>query len=234
MTSANLYQWPAAATFGRVIPKSKFYEHGHVSAAVRERFVAEIERITWAYKLADDTLHLSGTVAVPEIQVFVINAKRDDVEDRVLQAIDKAVHFPIIFEVNRTSGSDAETRMCAAHKRLTIRQAQVGTYFTTEWLPAGAERTWLPQALDLPSLYEALMSPLLPLPARRGECLADAVARADGAQKLEREIGSLERRMRNERQFNRKVELRRQLLARTQALSALTGREQSSPGPGTG
>ena len=44
----------------------------------------------------------------------------------------------------------------------------------------------------------------------------------DQARKLEREIATLERRLRNEPQFNRKVELRRELRDRTATLAALT------------
>ena len=60
MTGRLLYQWPSTARFGRVVPKNKFYKHGNVTAAVREKFVAEVQRITWAYKLADTTINLQG------------------------------------------------------------------------------------------------------------------------------------------------------------------------------
>ena len=86
-----LYRWPEAAKFGRRVPKEKFYEHGTVSPAVREKFIAEVQRITWAYKLAETTINLPGTPAVPEIQVFTIDAKTDDVSEAVLGAIDKAL-----------------------------------------------------------------------------------------------------------------------------------------------
>ena len=77
--TGGLYRWPEAARFGRVVPKSKFYEQGTVPAAVREKFVSEVQRITWAYKLAENTINLPGTSAVPEIQVFQIDAKGRDV-----------------------------------------------------------------------------------------------------------------------------------------------------------
>ena len=70
-----LYRWPDSAKFGKTIPKTKFYEHASVSTAVRGRFVAEVDRITWAYKLAESTINLAGTTEVPEIQVLVIKAK---------------------------------------------------------------------------------------------------------------------------------------------------------------
>ena len=48
----TLYAWPKQAAFGRVVPKSKIYEHASVSAALKERFVQQVEQINWAYKLA--------------------------------------------------------------------------------------------------------------------------------------------------------------------------------------
>ncbi len=92
--SAPLFRWPAAAKFGRVVPKTKFYEHTTIAVTLREKFVAEVQRITWAYKLADDTIHLRGDDSVPEILVFTVEVKDDDVSDDVLTAIDRAVPSP--------------------------------------------------------------------------------------------------------------------------------------------
>jgi len=96
--TALLYRWPAGAQFGRVVPKNKFYERGQVTTAVKDKFVDEVQRITWAFKLAESTINLPGTKALPELQVFQVDAKSDDVSDGVLTAIDKAVKTPIIFE----------------------------------------------------------------------------------------------------------------------------------------
>ena len=222
MTGALLYRWPAAAKFGRVVPKTKFYERTTVSAKTRGKFVAEVQRITWAYKLADATIHLHGNAAVPEIQVFVIDAKDDDVSDDVFTAIDKAVQFPIIFELNRGSGAQARTRMVAAHKQLDGPKPRLSAYFSTVWQSADAPRVPLPLALDLPALYAGLLAPVLPIAARPGERLLETTARMEQARKVEREIAALERRLRTELQLNRKVELRRELRDRTAILTALT------------
>lgn len=226
--SPILYRWPAAARFGRVVPKSKFYEHGLVSKTGRERFVAEVQRITWAYKLADTTIHLRGDGAVPEIQVFEIDAKEGDVSDVVLAAIDKAVPQPIVFELNRTTSDAVEIRMAAAYKRLGGPKVRVGGYFATGWLPGDAPRGPLPPAIDLPSLYAGLLAPLLPVAPRPGEPLAQTTGRIDQAAKLEREVAVLERRLRAEPQLNRKVELRRQLQGRWVELTALTDADPST------
>lgn len=223
MTGSLLYRWPAAAKFGRVVPKTKFYEHTTVSTTTRRKFVADVQRITWAYKLADATIHLRGNAAVPEIQVFIIDAKDDDVSDEVLIAIDKAVRFPIIFELCRRTGDRTRTRMVAAHKQLGGPKPRVSDYFSTGWQSADAPRAPLPLALDLPALYAGLLAPILPIAARPGEPLSETTERMDRAREVERQIAALERRVRAEPQLNRKVELRRQLRDRTAILTALTG-----------
>jgi hypothetical protein len=223
-----LYRWPPAARFGRVVPKTKFYEHGRVSAAGRERFVAEVQRITWAYKLADTTIHLHGSDEVPEIEVFEIDAKGKAVSDAVLALIDKAVPLPIMFELNRKSGDGHETRMVAAYKRLGGPKARIGGYFGAGWQAGDSLRVPLPPALDLPGLYAGLLAPLLPVVPLPGEPLAQTTERVDQAAKLERQIAALEKRLRVELQLNRKVELRRQLQNQTGQLAALIDPESST------
>ena len=192
------------------VPKTKFYEHGSVRTALREKFVDDIQRITWAYKLADDTIRLRGTATVPEIQVFTIETKGADVSEEVLAAIDKTVHFPIIFEVASTQ----RVRMVAAQKTLNGKVPHIATYFTT----------------DLPSLYEALLGSLLPVPMRAGETVSEATDRLERARKLQREMVALEKKLRNEPQLNRKIDLRRQLKERETALVELTDTATSNRG----
>ena len=206
-----LYRWPEAAKFGRRVPKEKFYEHGTVSTAVREKFINEVQRITWAYKLAEATINLPGTSAVPEIQVFTIDAKTDDVSEGVLGAIDKAIPFPIIFEIARQRGEQPEARTVASHKQLGTGALKISAYYSTAWQPGGTRRQAMPTAITLPALYAALLQPLTPITARPGEEMSDVADRLAAVRKLEREVASLERKLRTEPQLNRKVELRRTL-----------------------
>lgn len=206
-----LYRWPAAAKFGRSVPKTKFYEHGTVSTALREKFVTEVQRITWAYKLAEATINLPGGTDVPEIQIFQLEAKGLDVSEPVLAAIDRGVRTPIIFEIASGEGGDLRIRMTAAHKQLCPGAPRLGAYYSTGWQSEGVERQPLPIATTLPSLYTTLLAPLTPVSPRPGEEVSDVVARLEVLRKLEREVASLQRKLRTEPQLNRKVELRRTL-----------------------
>ncbi|CCM64353.1 DUF4391 domain-containing protein [Candidatus Microthrix parvicella] len=228
MTDAKLFQWPSRARYGRVVPKNKFYEQG-VSPKVRGRFVSEVNRIRWAYKLAEETIQLSGNDSVPEIQVFEIETRCDDVSDDVLQALDTAVPYPVIIEISRRNRDQPQTRMTACYKDLGKTKPNLSGYFTSGWIAEPAERVPLPAALDLQSLFTGLVLPILPFPARHGESLSEATDRLDQAHKLQREISGLERKLRNEVQFNRKVQLRRQLHAQTAALNELVNSPLSKP-----
>ena len=220
--TAPLYRWPSTAKFGRVVPKTKFYEHASLGSTVKDRIVSDVRRITWAYKLAESTIHLPGTSEVSEIQVFEIVAKNDDVTESVLAAIDKAVRTPIIFEISRWEGADGTIRMAAAHKQVSSGAPKLGPYFSTEWKPASGERVSLPTAIDLTSMYTALLQPLSPVVSRAGENVSDVVGRLTNVRLIEREIAALERKLRNELQLNRKVELRRTLKTKQAALVDLT------------
>ncbi|WP_120339653.1 DUF4391 domain-containing protein [Cryobacterium soli] len=213
-----LYRWPAAAKFGGRVPKDKFYEYGNVSSAVREKFVSEVQRITWAYKLAESTINLHGSTSVPELQVFQIDTKIGDVADQVLSAIDRAIQYPIIFEITRATSGERQVRMVAAYKQLSAGALKLSAYYSTGWHPADAERQSLPAAISLPALYSAILVSLTPVTVRHDEEMPELANRLVTVRKLEREITVLERKLRTEPQLNRKIELRRALKTRQQEL----------------
>jgi hypothetical protein len=207
-----LYRWPSGAHVGRVVPKTKFYEHSNVTAKTRRKFIEEVQRITWTHKLAEPTVHLAAGEGVPEIQVFVVEAKDEDVSDGLLAAIDRAIPFPVVFEVAGQHGGDKRVRTVAAYKQLRrSRSPTITAHFCSRWYSAQAPRRPLPTSLDLAQLYERLLRPLLPVRTSDQESVAAAAERAAKARNVEHTLERLERRLRNEPQFNRKVELRHQV-----------------------
>lgn len=205
-----LFDFPPQAKVGRVLPKSKIYQHGRVSAALRERFVRQVEQITWQYKLAPETINLPARAGIEEIEIFDVALKTDALDEDVLRAIDRAIPLPIVFQLQHGQ----RTRMAAAYKRPSAAEAGkwvIADYFAGEWQPAAAERRALPMALDLHSLYEQLLRSLLPQAARPGESLAEQVERLTRLRSRQNEYSKIETRLHKEKQFNRKVALNAQL-----------------------
>nr|WP_289109398.1 DUF4391 domain-containing protein [uncultured Halomonas sp.] len=209
----TLYAWPKQAAFGRVVPKSKIYEHANVSTALKERFVQQVEQINWAYKLAPETVNLPATPAVTEIQVFCLSLKGDGLDQDVLKAIDRAIPFPLIFELVQ----GGRVKLVAAYKRPAQNPKSdadisiVGNYLETNWCPRDTPRQSLPVALDMNGLYEQLLLHMMPIPARSEESLADAVGRVEQLRARQREIDKVAARLKREKQFNRKVEMNAEL-----------------------
>jgi len=216
----SLIDWPTKAAFGRTLPKTKIYEHGAANTRLKDLFVKQVEQIVWAYKLAPETINLAARPGVPEIQVFSLHLKTQELHHDVLRCIDGAIPFPIIFELL----FEGRAQVITAYKRPNESDATrwvVSDYFSTAWLSADCERTAMPVALHMGGLYEQLLHRLLPLPPRPQETLADLVARVEQVRFKQRELDKTTVRLEKEKQFNRKVEINAAMRQLTNELQRL-------------
>lgn len=201
-----LVSYPAQAAFGRTLPKNKIYEHSGANTRLKDLFVKQVEQIVWQYKLAPETINLPARPGVPEIQIFSLQLKTPELHRDVLRCIDEVVQFPILFEL----AFAGRMQVVAAYKRPSEADATRWTlsdYFASDWLPADSARRTMPVALNLSGLYEQLLQPLIPMPARPQETLAELVARMGKVQATRREVDKTVARLEKEKQFNRKVEI---------------------------
>lgn len=223
--SSALFAYPKQAEFGRVLPKNKIYEYSGANTRLKDLFVEQVEQIVWRYKLAPETINLAAKPGVPEIQVFAIQLKTTELNRDVLRCIDRAIPFPIIFEVTQGQGAEASIQVVASYKRPSEADAAswvCSEYFESVWMPATSERAPLPLALDLGGLYEQALRPLVPIVARNHEPLREQVARAERVMNKKRDVAKAEARLAKEKQFNRKVEINttlRQLKTELEQLS---------------
>jgi hypothetical protein len=176
-----LINYPKQATFGRVLPKNKIYEHSGANTRLKDLFVEQVEQIVWQYKLAPETINLPARPGVPEVQVFRVILKTGELSADVLKCIDGAVQFPIVFELE--------------HEGKTV------------WMPANSPRVEMPVVLDLAGLYEALLQRLIPLAPRDQESFSALVERLERVRAKQREIEKVRAKLAKKKQFNRKVEI---------------------------
>lgn len=220
--SPALFAYPKQAEFNRVLPKSKIYEHARPSRSIKERFVAEVDQIVWKYKLAPETINLPARPGVPEIEIFAVSLRTGEISESVLRTIDKAIPYPIFFEVSHGE----RIKSIIAYKRPSDSDSAkwvIDAYFETSWLPAENGREPLPVALDLFSLYEQILRRHIVLPAMPGESLKAQVERMNAIRAKQAECRKLEVRLQQEIQFNRKVELNRELRTLKNELDSLSG-----------
>jgi hypothetical protein len=171
---------------------------------------ATASNATWAHKLAPETLNLPATPAVPEIQVFRVTLKGDALDDDILRAIDRAIPFPLMFEL--VAGDRVQP--AAAYKRPS--EAERGKWVLSdplrgEWSALDAPRAPLPVAVNMGALYDGMLSALMPVAPVPGEDVETRLARLAAIRAKEREIAQLQSRLKRESQFNIKVTLHGQL-----------------------
>lgn len=207
------YQFPANARFGRKLAKEKIYQYATPTRAVKQKFIQQIDRMIWQYKLASNTVNVPESKSIREIQVFDIWLKSgiDELDEALLRTIDKAVASPIYFRLFK----DDLCQFVMAYKRPNVARDQewvVDDYYASGWMsPEALNTAPIPVVLNLSKLYEQLIQNLTPLPPRQDEPLPTQLERLGDIRAKEKELAKLETRLRREKQFNRQVDINRQI-----------------------
>jgi hypothetical protein len=222
-----LYRYPATAKVDKVIAKNKFYQQGNATHRIERLFVEQVETIRWAYKLSSQTINLSDSDTVKEIQIFQIDSRVREFDTDICEFIDKAIPSPIIFEVHFSH----QVKVIATYKRVNQADSQkvvLGKYYSSDWLEVN-ERQDLPLVFSIADLYEWLierllavdlpkdldLSPIAPQAIAQAsvshDTIADKIAYAEKVALLNKQIGVLQKRIDKEKQFNRQVEMNLQL-----------------------
>ena len=171
---------------------------------MRELFVSEINEIVWKFKLSPDTINLPAKDWIEEIQVFEIELKTQELDESVLLAIDKAIHFPILYQLRFQD----QVKFVAGYKRpneADDSKLVMEAYFESPWQLEDAPRGPLPMVLDLAALYDDILRSMIPILRMSGESLRDQVSRVLEISAKERQCRELETNLTKEKQFNRKV-----------------------------
>ena len=155
-----LYQYPQSAIVDRPIPKKKLYEQGAANSKLKQKFIDEVAKITWAYKLSAGTLNIQTDTLFQEVQIFRIVARTADIDTKIIKYIDKLIPTPVIFEVVYND----KVQVVATYKRVSQADKSkivLNKYYSSEWL-ADDQREPLPFVLNLSDLYTHLIEQLLP------------------------------------------------------------------------
>ena len=203
--------FPKTTEFNRRIPKQKFYEHLEVTPALRKVFVEQIRTIYWRNKLATDTTNLAAGNTVTELEVFEIQLNQSTLDEAVLRQIDREIPYHILFVL--TYGDKAQAWIGYKEAAASGTAAfKVDRYYHTEWTTADKLSLRL-EGLNMDAVYEGLVRQIAgdTLTDIDGETLKEAVGRSKERVALEKKIAALEKKIRNEKQFNRQVEMNAEL-----------------------
>jgi hypothetical protein len=200
----SLFNLPKKTLVNKTIPKNKFYEKLQADKNLREKFIRQVDYILWRHKLSRHTVNLSPTEEVEEIQVFEIHLKQKKLSQEVLESIDQAIPYPILFALIYHD----EVQLVVAYKKRSKQHENrfvVDSYYYSPWQKVEDVSLDILKGLNLQNVYENIIRNLLSVSKKSVLNLEQAIEKQKEAERLKREIAVLETKMHREPQFNRKV-----------------------------
>lgn len=112
---------PSTVLVNRVMPKKVFYEHLKTTAAIKEQFVQQIERIEMVASIKETSIHIPGDKDVAEIDVLALHLKGADVPYEAIELVARSIPNKLLF-------------ICLADRscKLLVRRDRL---YETEWMP---------------------------------------------------------------------------------------------------
>ena len=194
---------PKSTLVNKFVAKTKFYQKTNISTKLQSEFVNKIQRITWKYKLAEETIGISKTDNVVEIQVFDIELKKQVIPKNIIRIIDKTIPYPILY---RFIYQDNWAFGIAYKEHQTLKY-----FYYSDW---NEELNFDFSGINLEIVYQKLIKAFINDKLKQKRRFEEIISIDQEIKNLDKEITTLENKIRKEKQFNRKVDLNKILLER--------------------
>ncbi len=206
-----MLNFPESTAFGKRIPKNSFYKHLSIDRKLETLFIQEIESITWAYKLAPDTINITTGKFVKEIQVIEIKLKMQDISKRLLEFIDREIPYHILFILKY----DLVTQFRISYKeesKAIANRFKVDTMYHTDWVSEDQINISI-DGLTFDAVYENFIEQISAgdVNLQEADSLKDAVETSKEKKKTEIQIERIKNKINTEKQFNRQLEYKHKL-----------------------
>ena len=184
---------PKSTEVNRRVAKEKIYAKANISPQLKDMIKDQVEAIYWRNKLAEDTLNVGAGESVEELQVFEVRLRQRKLDKKVLSAIKKSIPYKILFVL--TYEDEAQLWIEAE-----------GVFYHTDWQLIGEYQINF-RGLNLDNVYENLARQVSGNRLGAEKSIEEAVERDKQRKKIEREINVLEKKIQQEKQFNKQVEM---------------------------
>ncbi len=213
----ELFKVPSSTNVNRVIPKNAF--EGYTNSKQKKLFSDLILRITWLQKLSPDTINLDAK-EIKEIQVFKIELKVREEVQSLLDIIDKAIPYNIIFIIEESGNIYLSTSIKHPHP-VNADNSVIDWTFKTSWFVPNENIYSLHLKKSIDAVYHDFCNQLSIKKISESKSLQDLVDYNKQIYSIEKEIFALKRDIKNCNQFKNKVELNILLKQRSRELKNL-------------
>lgn len=186
---------PKECIVDKFIPKKIFYEKVSLSSNLKQEFVDKIDKIYWKYKISEDTLNISKTENVEEIEIFELTLKEKVNCQNIIKVITRNIPYIILFEIYYND----EVQYAIKHND--------DIYFTN-W---NEKIDFNFNGIDLNVVYENIIRSVTNI-SEQSNNIDEELKKGKKLKEVQKEIERLENKMKAEKQFNKKVELNKNIL----------------------
>lgn len=215
---------PKSTEFNRFIPKQKFYKdlytHTSIPSKTKNYFVKQIKSITWENKIDHTTMNIAKGSFVEEIEVFRVELYDYEIDDSVLYIIDENIPYHILFVFeynNKRKYSLSFKEICREAETINIQKI-----FQSDWVSEDEDFLKF-SGISLDNMYENLLYSISnnELDKFLGDTLKEKVLSSIEYEKIQKQVNNLSKKVKNEKQFNRQVELNVELKELKRKISSL-------------
>lgn len=190
-----MIELPKECIVDKFIPKKIFYEKVSLSSNLKQEFVDKIDKIYWKYKISEDTLNISKTENVEEIEIFELTLKEKVNCQNIIKVITRNIPYIILFEIYYND----EVQYAIKHND--------DIYFTN-W---NEKIEFNFNGIDLNAVYENIIRSVTNI-SEQNNNIDEELEKGKKLKEVQKEIERLENKMKSEKQFNKKVELNKNIL----------------------
>ena len=90
-------EFPVSTRVNRRVPKEAFYKHLTLTAALKDKFVTDVDRIVIENSLSNDSLNLNAQSEIKEILVLSVTLKKQEFDGKIVEAIAKQNPHKLLF-----------------------------------------------------------------------------------------------------------------------------------------
>lgn len=207
----------------KIIPKAKFIKLAELSTAVRNEFNNNVDRLRLANILRQDTINIPKGKTVVEINVFEFQLKEKIVSDSLIKEIDSAIPNHIIFLF--VCNDMAQIAISYKERLATSNKNKIIKTYRSKWENVDNLNLRI-NGLDLDSVYNNFINQISDGEIETNEetSIKAAVEKSVEIEKLQRKIEQLKNKIKKEPQFNKQLELKKDLKIIESNLECLYGK----------
>ena len=215
----NLLHFPTETIVDSLVPKTKFYRFMEVNPRMKSHFVNDVESIRWLYKLSPDTLNVTATEDMKEIEVFVATLKEADCPTDLFTFIDTNMPRHLVFIL--LNGTNCMLLINYKQWRDDTHTAfKITQMFASPWVQTSSLQLNI-EGQSLPRIYDNFVAQISGIGEHRAGSMEEIVALRQQIAKKEAELQKLEKRMRREPQVDVQMEMHKKVRQMRKQLAEL-------------